>query len=329
MPYSLDPSAAPILACLKQEGISALFHFTSVENLPNICQQEALYSKQILAQKELLSTLVTGGNPLSHDLDRYHGNWNKVSLNLTPYTPMAYNKKREQHLCYFLIKPEVATWLDVIFTDSNAARTDHKRERGLIGLNNIQFNIIRALPFSVNEWHRFVQAEVLIPTSIPLTYISEVGFVSSASLDYAALLCDRLPHPKFSVIPQLFTDSRGASSRTIGFSYFHELKVIDTINDKNMIYLPYQEENKFSKKISNHIMIVASVRVITGMEARISLLDTVNDEERIVKAEQLLRSNEYQHECSISLRELSPGVYLVRYYLGNVCWASTGFEIVP
>ncbi len=97
MPYSLDPSASAILARLRQEEISALYHFTNVENLPNICQQKALYSKQILAQKELLSTLVTGGNPLSHDLDHYHGNWDKVSLSLTPHTPMAYNRKRAQH----------------------------------------------------------------------------------------------------------------------------------------------------------------------------------------------------------------------------------------
>jgi ssDNA thymidine ADP-ribosyltransferase, DarT len=329
MPYSLDPGASAILARLRQEEISALYHFTNVENLPNICQQEALYSKQILAQKELLSTLVTGGNPLSHDLDHYHGNWDKVSLSLTPHTPMAYNRKRAQHLCFFLVKPEVATWSGVVFTDSNAARTDHKRGPGFIGLNNIQFNVIRAIPFSVNEWHRFVQAEVLIPNSIPLTYVSEIGFVSSASLDYTELLCDRLPHPKFSVIPQLFTDSRGASPRTIGFSYVHELKVIDTRNTKNMVYLPYEEENKFSKTMSNHIMIVASVRVMTGMQARISLLDAVNYEERIVKAEQLLRSDEYQHEYRVSLKDLSPGVYLVRYYLGDICWASTGFEIVP
>ncbi len=162
MPHSLDPNAPAILARLRQERISALYHFTNVENLPSICQLEALYSKQILAQQELLSTLVTGGNPLSHDLDHYHGNWDKVSLSLTPHTPMAYNRKRAQHLCFFLIKPEVGTWLDVVFTDSNAARNDHKRGLGLIGLNNIQFNIIRAIPFSVNEWHRFVQAEVLI-----------------------------------------------------------------------------------------------------------------------------------------------------------------------
>ena len=54
MPHSLDPSAEGILARLRQEGISALYHFTNVENLPNICQQGALYSKQVLAQKNLL-----------------------------------------------------------------------------------------------------------------------------------------------------------------------------------------------------------------------------------------------------------------------------------
>ena len=104
---------------------------------------------------------------------------------------------------------------------------------------------------------------------------------------------------------------------------------MDIRNNKNMIYLPYQKENKISKTISNHIMMVASVRVITGMRAKISLFDTASNEERIVKAEQLLRSDEYQHECSISLKDLSLGVYLVRYYLDDVCWASTGFEIVP
>ena len=55
-----------------------------------------------LEKQGLLSTLITGGNPLSHSLDRYHGNWDKVSLNFTPYTPMAYHRKRAQHLCFLL-----------------------------------------------------------------------------------------------------------------------------------------------------------------------------------------------------------------------------------
>ena len=328
MSHALDPDAPAILARLKREGISALYHFSNVENLPSISEQGALYSKQILAQKGLLSTLVAGGNPLSHSLDQYHGNWNKVSLSLTPHTPMVYHKKREQHICFSLIKPEVASWLNVVFTDANAARNDHKRGTGLIGLNNIQFNVIRAIPYSVNEWHRFVQAEVLVPDAIPLAYVSEIGFVSNASMEYAKSLCDRLPHPNFSVMPQLFTDSWAASPNTIGYSYVHDLKVIDIRNDKNMVYLTH-EKNKVSRTASNRIMIMASVRIMTGTKAKIALFDADNNKERIVKAEQLLKSNEYQHRCIVSLNALSPGVYLARYYLDDVCWASTGFEIVP
>lgn len=133
----LQPDATAILARLKQEGITTLYHFSCVENLPRICQMGALYSKRILEERGLLPTIVTGGNPLSHNLDRYHGNWDKVSLNFTPYTPMAYGRKREQHLCFFLVDPDVAAWSEVIFTDSNAAKNGHRRGQGLVGLGNV------------------------------------------------------------------------------------------------------------------------------------------------------------------------------------------------
>ena len=329
MSRSLHPDAHAILTRLQQERITALYHFTNVENLPSICQIGALYSKQILEEQGLLSTLVTGGNPLSHSLDRRQSNWDKVSLNFTPHTPMAYNKKRGQHLCFFLIKPEVTAWLDVVFTDTNATKNDHKRGQGLMGLNNVQFSTVHAIPFSVNDWHRFVQAEVLIPNSIPLTYVTEIGFVSGASMNYAKHLCGSLPCPLFSVIPQIFTDSPKAPSRAISFSYVHELILGDTKESKNMIYSTHIKENKFSRRISDKIAIVALVRVMAGMRAKISLFETVTNKERVVIDEELPRSNEYKHECIISLNNLPPGIYVVKYYLGDVCWASSSFEVVP
>src|SRR5579859_7931658 len=114
---SLHPEADAILARLKQESITSLYHFTSVENLPGICQMQALCSKQTLETERQKLPRSTGGNPLSHTLDRYRGNWDKVSLNLTSHTPMVYHRKREQHLCFFVIRPEIATWSGVIFTD--------------------------------------------------------------------------------------------------------------------------------------------------------------------------------------------------------------------
>ena len=110
MAHTLHPDAQAILSRLRQEGVIALYHFTSVENLPNICRMQALCSKKTLVEQGRGLPPVTGGNPLSHSLDRRIGNWDKVSLNLTPYTPMAYNRKKEQHLCFLVIKHEVATW---------------------------------------------------------------------------------------------------------------------------------------------------------------------------------------------------------------------------
>src|SRR6266567_3630527 len=142
MAHSLHRDADAILSRLKQEGVTALYHFTSVNNLLYICRARALYSKTELMVRNILSRIDTGGNDLSLDLDQRNDNWNKVSLSLTPYIPMAYNSKREQHLCYFVITPDVATLSGIIFTDSNAASTAHKRGEGLEGLDNINFEVI-------------------------------------------------------------------------------------------------------------------------------------------------------------------------------------------
>lgn len=146
MARSLHPDAAAILARLQQEKITALYHFTSVENLVLICERQALYSKQALEEEGRWPPPIPGGNPLSHSLDQYQGNWDKVALNLTPYTPMIYHRKREQHLCFFVIYPKVAALSGVVFTDTNATRNDHLRGEGLVGLNNINFEAIHSTP---------------------------------------------------------------------------------------------------------------------------------------------------------------------------------------
>src|SRR5258708_8650083 len=87
MAHSLHRDADAILSRLKQEGVTALYHFTSVKNLPYICSERALYSKTELMARGMLSNIDTGGNDLSLSLDQRNDNWNKVSLSLTHYTP--------------------------------------------------------------------------------------------------------------------------------------------------------------------------------------------------------------------------------------------------
>ena len=117
----LHQDSDQIAGRLVQEGISRLYHCTSIENLPIIVSQGALLCKQELEALGLWPVPEPGGNQLSHDLDRYAGNWDRVGLNFTPRTPMIYGKKRSAHLCFFVVDPRVATYDGVIFTDTNAA----------------------------------------------------------------------------------------------------------------------------------------------------------------------------------------------------------------
>ena len=59
---------------LNREDITFLYHFTSIENLPLIGECKGLCSKLKLERLGLLNNVVTGGNELSLDLDRYWSN---------------------------------------------------------------------------------------------------------------------------------------------------------------------------------------------------------------------------------------------------------------
>jgi len=48
MARPLHSDAPAILSRLQREGVTAFYHFTSVENLPSICQLQALCSKKTL-----------------------------------------------------------------------------------------------------------------------------------------------------------------------------------------------------------------------------------------------------------------------------------------
>lgn len=330
MARSLHSDAGAILSRLAQEGVNALYHFTSVENLPGICQLQALCSRETLEGEGQRLPLVTGGNPLSHSLDRYRGNWDKVSLNLTPYTPMAYHRKKQQHLCFLVISPKVAAWSGVVFTDTNATSNDHRRGEGVGGLDFIKFEIIRSTAHpDKHDWKRYVQAEVLVPDRIPFEYVSEIHFVSKASMAHAEQLCSLFPHPRFMVNERLFSDSPRSSQGTIGFPYVIELILTDAKIDKNMVYFSYNHKNRFSKS-SDLATLVAKVKAMAGTQARVLLHPTniVGTLADIIETTEFEKSEQYYHWHQISLKELSHGLYKVEYYLNEICWASTDFEVI-
>ncbi len=330
MPRSLHPDAKAILARLKQEGITALYHFSSVENLPGICHMGALCSKQMLEEVGRWPCPVPGGEGPSHRLDRSNGNWDKVPLNLTPHTPMAYRRKGKIHFCFFIIRPEVATWSEVVFTDSNAAGTTNQlRGHGVVGLNNIKFDAMRSdpRPWDDEGWKRPVQAEVLVPNSIPFASVSEVVFISSASMNYSQNLCETFSHPKFSVKAQIFTDSPHAPETAINFSYVKEFLLIDPKFKPDMVYL--EKGNKYSKSANNSVKVMARVSALPGIQGKVLLCNMSSSAEHVLELAEFPGKGPYRHVCDIPLNGLPIGVYLVKYFLGNLCWASINFEVVP
>ena len=185
-----------------------MWHFTDIRNLPLIKKLNGLRSKDFLERSGYLNNVYCGGNELSHDLDRALDNWDKISLNFTPHTPMAYYLKKKKHLVFIEIDIHVAAIETVYFTDRNATRlrNGQKREKGIEGLNNIKFIYINGQPKPYDsDWQRFVQAEILVPNHIPLYYLKNYHFISDASLQLGKYLWGSLDN-RFRVSPQIFSD---------------------------------------------------------------------------------------------------------------------------
>lgn len=326
-PY-LHSEANSLLARLRKEGINELYHFTSVENLPFLCRTQELQSKRKQQQAGTWPPPKTGGNSLSLDLDRFH-NWDKVSLSLTPFIPMAYYRKREDHLCFFIVRPGVATWQGVIFTDTNATNTNHIRGEGLAGLTSMRFDYIRSITMSKDpNWKYYVQAEILVPNAIPFDYIEHVAFISNASMQYAENLCHALPHPSFVIRELLFTDSHKASLQTIGFPYVREMFLTDININENMLYSSYK--NIFSKSKNRSINLIAHIRVITATNVKFTI--SVSDKsrpERLLGTTVFQIPDEYVCRCRVDLTDLQTGKYVLKCYVQRRCWAATTVDIQP
>lgn len=324
----LHPEADAILARLKKEGINELYHFTSVENLLSICRTQELQSKQRQQQMGTWPPPRPGGNSLSRDLDRFQ-NWDKVSLSLTPFTPMAYRRKREDHLCFLVVRPEVATWQGVVFTDTNATKTNHRREEGPTGLAAIRFDYIHSIPIPRDPaWKHYVQAEILLPNAVPFGYIEHIAFVSEASKQYADYLCQTLSHPPFVVREQLFTDSHRASPQSIGFPYVNEMFLTDTNIDENMVYS--SKKNIFSKSRHTSMFLVARIRAITATSVKFTIsIPDGSRPESVLGTTVFNKPDEYICQCKIDLTDLRIGGYLLQCYIQKFCWAAINVDIQP
>lgn len=223
---------------LAKEKINSLWHFTDIRNLPLIRDLGGLRSKQYLADRGCFNKVYPGGNSTSHALDKRIGNWDKISLNFVPHTPMAYKKKPSLHLVFIEINPLIAAVEGVYFTDCNATRlrNGQNREIGSSGLDSVRFDIIHGpvRPWD-GEWVKYVQAEVLVPDVVPIESFKAIHFVSEASLEFGKKLwgggsCSTL----FKVKERTFTDVDRSGQRVIQFPYVEKVIVTsDEVTKEN------------------------------------------------------------------------------------------------
>jgi hypothetical protein len=228
----------------------------------------------------LLDQVLCGGNELSHNLDKINDNWDKVSLNFTPHTPMAYHKKRECHIVFIEIKPEVAAFNGVYFTNCNATRTrnGHRREQGLQGLKNVRFDMINGIPRpSDKEWVKYVQAEVLVPNSISLNMINAIHHISIVSKQFGEQLFTK--HNLLLINKKTFSDIDYSNKWTI--EYAHPQKCIISNIPVNKDNVDKINDSDYYIRKGNPFWVIVHLYAIAGTRARIELNPEGQTEETI------------------------------------------------
>jgi hypothetical protein len=317
----LFSSDAPkIAALLAKHRISSLYHFTSVENLPSILLQEKLCSKAFLEELEAWPPARPGGNETSHKLDKQNGNWNLISVSFSPYSPMVYRRKKESHLCFLEIKPEVAERPHIQFSNTNAASRDVRKAEGFQGLELVDLERIQARPLpSDKNWHRAIQAEMLVPKRIPLNYVRQIAFISEASMDFATYLCRGLNHPKFAIVPPLFEDFKSATPSP-DFSWVGKFWASPSVNRRDLASSPRQ------LIFSRHApapTVIAEVNVQTGDKSKVLF-----DNHPLIFANEYSRQGHFYNLSKLPIDRMADGSHTVTYVLNDQRWAVTEFQIV-
>ena len=148
-------------------------------------------------------------------------------------------------------------------------------------------------------------------------------------MSYSERLCGLYPHPTFLVDRQLFADFSVSSKWTVDFPHVLELILTDTNIEENVVNLSYTQKNRFSKS-NDRATLVTKIRAIAGTKVKVLLrsANTRDVGQIIDETDGFAVSSEYYHWFPVPLEGLSYGFYIVEYYLGDICRASTEFEVV-
>lgn len=159
-----------------QEGINKLYHFTDRSNLNSIKKYGGLFSWYTCEIKGI-HIPVPGGNELSRDLDNRRNIQDYVRLSFNKNQPMLYVAKKEGRILkpvFLEISPEVILFKDTLFSDENATASSAIIGSELEDFQRINFKFAKSGEWSDELEKKYVQAEVLVKSHIPIKFIKNL-----------------------------------------------------------------------------------------------------------------------------------------------------------
>jgi len=347
---SLHPESGEMEKVLDSYKIDKLFHFTCVDNLELIAKHGWIWSKKKLKEKGLIDEdkVIFCSNKVSHNLDDRHGNLDKVHLSFCYRHPMIYSimTRKDQsrdpqsaHICYLVIKREVALWNGVVFTDTNATANNNKRGEGLKGLKLLEkdFKLIREYLDGKRGYDeqlkKAIQAECLVPDEIPLEYIKFIVFISEASKKEGERLWEsgksqnpNYPQhqPEFKVNERYFYDLLRKYYNNLPFSLVDDFVLTPENVNKEIVkskkLSEFEDKREFSKSLHSEITLLVKLYAKSGSKARVEWRDESETVEFDKEGRCWLWSK-------LDISRLNEGDYSVEFYLDDVRWFKAPFKI--
>ena len=161
---------------LISNGVRCFYHFTDKKNLKSIRQNGGLHSWKS-CEENGIAIHNPGGSSLSRELDMAYGLADYVRLSFCKDHPMAYRLyQKGYNLVLLKIKVDVAWLKDTLFSDINAADSDHHHGGTLDDLKRVNLEATQQ-EYVSNSSPIFKQhqAEVLVRSFIPLKYIINIS----------------------------------------------------------------------------------------------------------------------------------------------------------
>lgn len=157
-----------VLRKLQSEGIQYLYHFTDRSNICSIVETGGLISWAD-CEKRGIDIPKSGGSGDSRRFDVRKGFQDYVRLSFVPDIPMMHVAKgdgRTPNPVTLEIDVAIAAQHGVYFSDQNAVANVAQIESGMVGLNNVRFDILKKQKYQSDFEKSFWQAEVLVPNYV-------------------------------------------------------------------------------------------------------------------------------------------------------------------